>query len=403
MDYLDILGTAKIAGFILTALSSAWALTQKLTVEGADGRKHLTTAGWGAIVLIVVGTVTSLFSFDLENRKRLQDAATTQKQRIDDAAAAQKRDLFRLKQLIAAGQPVTSFEIEWRFKEVAEGLVKAFDEATKEIDELPDTQEERFKYLYGVHRSDADALVARHLQLYPFLRSIASPKATGDVVVLISLDNTGATLVPIGVLDYEPSDKAEGAFGEAHRSHYIAKHTKRAASGVDYTSDLQRFYKMDNLEERRRSTPYGGRSSPALIRDGKDFVIRWRVDAASFLSAIDRAPGVTMSPASLPDTLKIMVLHRIFDLPAYPSNFAVPKWYDNYFGDPTLFVVGEARETVPFGRSTIRIVPNEMQDVAAEYDVEALQSVEVADNGPETQQDYCSALILVGKRKPAPQ
>ena len=125
MDYLDLLTILKIAGFLLTAASSLWALSQKLSADDEKGRKYLTRAGWIALTLIVTGAFTGLLSFDLENRKR-----------IADSKIAQSRDTQRLKQLIVSGQPLSSLNLEWHFDDAPDSVHVPATAAIKEVRQL---------------------------------------------------------------------------------------------------------------------------------------------------------------------------------------------------------------------------------------------------------------------------
>ncbi|WP_421997037.1 hypothetical protein [Reyranella sp.] len=391
MDYLDILAILKVAGFVVTAASTLWALTQKLSEDDASGRKRLTRAGWVALTFVIVGALTSVLSFDLESRRR-----------IEDARVAQQRDAQRLKRLIVAGQTITSFAIEWQFSDVSDSLQKSFEATEEKLEKLPDQDEERFKQLHGVEREESFALLRRYWQLYPFFQEIGGAKS-GDssVVVVIALDNPAATVASFGILDYAPTPEAKGRFGEASRRNYTSEHTKDAGAGIEFNETVEAFFRMNQEAPRSRSSPLAG-GSPTLTRRGSQFLVTWHVAAAHLAATIDRVSGGVSTSASLPDALRILVLYRLFDLPVRPSNFAVPLWRENYLGDPSLFNVanGSSKPRVPFGRSVLRIVPNEMGEVAATYDVEPIKRVRIANANPEIQEDYCDALVLVGKRRP---
>ena len=346
----------------------------------------------GGLTLVIVGAFTSLLSFDLEGRRR-----------TEDAKVAQQRDADRLKQLIVAGQPSTSLDVEWRFSDVGADIRKSFDEAEARLDRLPEEQEERFKHLYGVQRTESFAFLRRHWQLHPFLQVITGAQNAGSsVVAVIALDDSAASVVPFGVLDYNPTPADKGRFGEASRTYYRKENTKGAAAGVNYHETVDRFFRMSSEPSRTRTSPLAG-GSPILTRRGSEFSIVWQVSAAHLEAAVDRVAGGLSTPASLPDSLRIriLILYRLFDLPARPNNFAIPLWRENYFGDPGLFsAIDASAPRVPFGGSTLRIVPNGAQDAAATYDIVPLKRVRIADASPEIREDYCDALVLVGKRRP---
>lgn len=389
MEYLDILTALKGLGFVIGATSAAWALTRRLSADDASGRKRLTRDGWVAAILIIASTAVSLAAFDLENRRRLEDAKSTQ-----------LREAKRLRQLIAAGQPLTGLRVRWQFHDVSDDLHKKAQDAAREIERFPSGNADLFQTLDGPRRLAALGVVQRHKHLYPFLHAIASGTwDDSNVVALIALDDGASTLLPLGRLSYEPAEPTEDRPDRRRRHNYSSQSTKAVASGIEFDTDFDDFSKMRLNEVRRsRGFPFSG-DHPYISIAGRVHTIEWDLSPPELPLSLDRIIASTPISARLPERLRLMILYDIFDLPARPDNFAVPRWRSgNYFGDSGLFAGVKFPVSRPFTRSTITLVPNGLYEVAATYDVELFKEVELEDR-TDREHSCCKALVLMGARR----
>lgn len=256
-DWLNTLATAlTYGGLILGGVSSVWAATHELREEGPGGAKRLTRPGRVALALTLVGFLVSLSSnavgdqlkANAEARQREADAkaaedrqaetraqieryktqtelalstlgkaeaareeaakvrAEQQQAFIDSAAAdasreqrAVARDISSTADLLLVSQPMRSLVVRWQVPGA-----RKFAEAHpyKDSREWSFRSDDEAKFMDRDLFEDIALGYRRAELLYPFLNFLAdgSMSSVEPVAVLLSLDDNGSAILPMGLV-----------------------------------------------------------------------------------------------------------------------------------------------------------------------------------------------------------
>lgn len=379
-----LLTLLKYAGLLLSAVSSIWGTLHNATISDAHGVVRLTKAGRVALSFIVLGLVINIVASLVED---------TLVDRRDRAKAAE--DQRRLREIVIAGQPLRSLRLEWIFFEIDPAIAEELKGQAQWIDEMPETSEDLFKHLYGQERAQAFALLRRHKMLFPWLHSqVADQWHPGSTVLLVSLDEAASVLLVGGGLEAEPAESAE----EQPRETYVKGKMAAVSAGVDFVENLQAFYRMDPWPERTRPLFRAGSLPDIGLLEGRKLAVQWEIGAADLPAMLDLANPRATPNGKMPETIRVVVLADIADLPAAPDNFTRTE--------VPLPIMAEAKITPTkpktHAHSTLRLEPNGVPEAVITYEMEFLGVQSIENRNPEFERTYCRAAVWQGKRVTKP-
>ena len=337
----SLLSFFKYAGPVVATVSSIWAATHTISRE-VDGRRTLTLAGRVAIGLAIGGLVITLASSylkDAVDRQRASDSADAETKRVE-------ADKQQLKVLALSAQPLTRLSLTWRFEGVSASMGAAMIAGREEAD---DAYREG---VYNVPRSkSAIDILYGYYVLFPFLRTIASefqgghgrgPGESNDTIIaLLALDAATNAVLPIGYLSHDSLRSDEW--------NRIVSEGAQFAGGLRLPED--KFTFIDGVPP-KFSRPV--LNAPTLSIDRGAATIDWDLDPATFSNAVDRQAGSLPVMASLPETLRVVLISEAARLPFQGTNLAAPRECSPWSSDAKAKPVRPSR----FSASTITLVPN---------------------------------------------
>jgi len=331
----------KYLGLGLAAGSSIWATLNVLTVTTPGGHRKLTAAGYVAIGFTVLGLVISIVSDDLQRRS----AAASQRAQIEAESK-------RTNEIIIAGQRITSLNVTWKIR----GLD---DELSKKVKQTGDEASVFISEQQGHRSAEQNSYVYRIYQLYPFLADFShrfvKPGKNADqnrnALVLIALDDDYGAVLPFGFL--------------------LSDDIRRPLAN-DKKAPLPETIEIATDDEDSHPKILNW---PHLSLDGgKDVVLQWRLDPATFANAIQRQNQFIVPMAKLPNTLRLAVLFDIGDLPFAAGNLSLPRdqnfWnYPDYKDHKNTEFRGRVDYVTKSFSSSIQLVPNSSSFVSYNYDL----------------------------------
>lgn len=357
----------KFAGVLLAAFSSIWGTLHNVTVDDPSGQKHLTKQGRWAIAAIILGFLISISTSFVE------DVVADKKSKEE-----RQKEAERTREIIISGQSLVSLRLQWEFNHVPELFLKYFKKEETTVLDLPNSYEEQFKYLYGVHAADMFSSARRYHQLYPWLRSLAGRPWSyeGGVVCLVGLDRDASSIIPFGAVAKTKGDLAGGI-----------RSTKEFPNALIEQDNSDPPVESDASQANLRI-----RSSfqPELRVKDQNLIIDWKLDPVSLAQAIDRVNPTTT--VGSPERIRILVLSKIRDLPiSGTNNFSQPDW-------PLPWVEQIQRSRNFLGDSTLTLYPNGFEDYPMVFEMRFLGKQKIADEGHETKHFYSDVSVWEGIR-----
>jgi len=248
--------------------------------------------------------------------------------------------------LALSGQPLTRLSLTWRFEGVSPSMRAAMIAGREEAD---DAYREG---VYNVPRSkSAIDILYGYYALYPFLRTIAGefqggrgrgPGESNDTVIaLLALDAATNAVLPIGYLSHDSL--------RADEWNRIVSEGAQFAGGLRLPED--KFTFIDDAPP-KFSRPV--LNAPTLSIDRGAATIDWDLDPTTFSNAVDRQAGSIPVMASLPETLRLVLISEAARLPFQGTNLAAPRECSPWSSDAKAKPVTPSR----FSASTITLVPN---------------------------------------------
>jgi hypothetical protein len=412
-----ILAALTYAGLLLATISAIWGTTHDVKEKDTFGNSRLTPAGRVSIVLTVVGLLISAAATyiddqlkrDASYRQAMQEQRAEEQKQLDkltqlqrDAEARQERRDVELQQerraletrqeqrelvqqqdqrearrqvdairaITVSGQKLTAIRVRWTFKNVPEAVAKAVVTELAAAEEFETGNEDLFQELRGSYLTRARQMVHRHKVLYPWLNVLAQNTSTdSSAVVLVSLDSTFSSVLPLGLVRYE-------------------KQTQDFAGTVEFPNEFDAWTHF-NVFERSRSTAYEAH----LERDGLNIAAVWNIEAGSLDQAIDRLEKDVSLAAALPDRIFVTILTSIERLPVAASNAA--SGFAEIAEQGGFPSNGDFRE-----RSTFDIQPNNLHDYHVTYKMRfrGSRNFEHYDPVYDTRTNYCQITSWEGSR-----
>lgn len=313
----------KYLGMVIAAASAIWALLKKLTYEDESGRRRLTGAGRGAVSLLLVGFLVSVFSGYIEHQLGSKSA-----QRAREEFLSQTR-LRRLR-------------IDWTFDRVPAELRKRIHPAPR-----------------GAKGPCPDKW--RRSVLYPWLVSLAGgPPLEKRVILLLSLDQWAANVLPLGILDLQESDDP---FNPA--TNYKKDRLKEVAATIEFREDFERcvnpdpgYPAMPRLVDRSRRC----NMNADMKLESSNLTVSWDLNHGCISKGVDSADPSQGPSARFPDRIVLLLLTDINDLPFDPGDFTqTNRWLPWNFHEPQ----GKGIQI----HSHLTLVANELVADKVDYDL----------------------------------
>jgi hypothetical protein len=427
-----ILAFFKYLGLVTATLSTLWGTTHEAREKRDDGHVQLTRAGKVAIVITILGLLTSAGSTYQEDRIKqrtaLAEALREQRQEQDkqierleqqqrqaedrqerrDAEAKQERaaaeagqeqrdiarqqeqrEAFRqlkttheVKVAAVSAQQLNSLGLRWTFNNVPSKYADLIAAANARLDELPDQRPDLFEEVHGDHLNLLNDFTHRHRVLYPWINTLATGKwdDDGPSVLLLTLDSAYSSILPLGRLHY-------------------GEETKACSATIEFIEDYDQWLKMDSPLERKRFVGFFEQFKnhgyyAHLENHEKQFVMKWDLGPGSLSQAIDRVPNQPVTTAALPEKIRIVILYAIKDIPGDPANFtsAFSKILNSGFSADL-----GGQETDRFV-SELQLQPNGSPWYSVSYKMRFLGRALVEDDMGGYKQTYCEAVSWEGTR-----
>jgi len=244
---MDTLSILKYLGAIVAAVSAMVGIYNKLSA----GQWRLTGADWFAIFLTVAGLSVSIVSI------RVQDVFA-----LRSAQQEHRR--------VLAHTPLRNLTIEWTFYRVPDQLWRQAA-AGKPTDPCRGEWEQR---RYGPRRD----------VFYPFLGSLATGIwHTEPAIVLLVLDESAANVLPLGMLDVNPSTDEPLDWNRTNPNRL-----KAVAATIDFRQDLEQCIDVTvhNLPGPAIDRPRRCEMRTEVKRDGDRVTLRWDLGPVCIAKAL---------------------------------------------------------------------------------------------------------------------
>jgi len=303
----QLLTVLKYAGLILATVSSVWAATNVVSRE-VNGKKKLTLAGKISLALTLGGFLISISSTLLQDHQN----------KVKGEAAALK-EIRKTNQIILAGQPLTSLQVQWKFDARNNFLGPLLDSCKSDWNRYHMEEVQG-----GTIATQANALYKTYY-LYPFLGSIINDSVIyeSSFLMLMSLDNTQSSVLPFGCLNdtvLYPGYNKETPF---YRD-WLGKQHLLLSGGISFSRDVKEsahFGEDITLGRTMSRTPF-------LTQKNDSVIFNWNLDPFNFMRCVDKMdPNLTLT-ANLPRNLKLLLLHNIKTVPFVNNNMAYSPEFD---------------------------------------------------------------------------
>jgi len=166
-------------------------------------------------------------------------------------------------------------------------------------------------------------------------------ESNDTVIALLALDGATNAVLPIGYLSHDSPRSDEW--------NRIVSEGAQFAGGLRLPED--KFTFIDGAPP-KFSRPV--LNAPTLSIDRGAATIDWDLDPATFSNAVDRQAGSIPVMASLPETLRVVLLSEAARLPFQGTNLAAARECSPWSSDANAKPVRPSR----FSASTITLVPN---------------------------------------------
>jgi hypothetical protein len=350
-SWLDVLlELLKYFGVFLSLASGIWGTVNEVTKTGQSGRKHLTRAGRIALALMIAGAGISSATVFVTRAKTENEAQHALRTKLEEeqtkAEKERKRDQSITRNIIASGQRLRTFRLVWNMDGVNKALLEELSKAyTKVQQEINQSEYNHIRDWGGYNELEEE--VARHWQVYPWLNVLATGQWRRDpVLVLIPLDTSRSTMLPLGVANNNENGDIDWAAGVE-----LAHKDGDPFGGAPWSNRHRQF------------------STEALLAiKGTQVEVSWYFSASSFAAAIDRASQNIEINAVFPRELKIGILTNIEKLPVDSTNSALSNllpWGMRKGENPPA-------DGPNFVKSTLVITPNDLPDLAAKYEMKRI-------------------------------
>ena len=371
-------GILKYVGMAVATGSTVWAATNVVSRE-VDGRKNLTRAGKWSIAITLIGFIVSLSSTIIDDRVKERKAREAEERERNKEESAALKELQRMNRIIRSAQPLTSLHLEWTFSGLIPEALRFLELADSTL--LDDYQ----SAFYNVPmRADDAQLLNNEYLLYPFLNSVRDDSLIkeGNVVALISMDESHSAILPIGVV----SKTMQGYHNSVEE---LRKINALYAGGIRFSEDLGAIWGLGPHDgPLRLSRPLS--SFPFLLHDTSNATIAWDLDPLTFYNAIDRQAGAAPMLAALPDEIRILLINHIGAMPFEGSNFAVPHesfpW--NYYAG------AEPKQSALVGDMRLALVPNGWENEQVGYRLDLMIDHVIEDYWADECDVKCLAMVF---------
>jgi len=174
-------------------------------------------------------------------------------------------------------------------------------------------------------------LVLRHLAVYPWINVLATEEwSNKPSIILVSLDNSNSSVLPLGRLQYNKSFA-----GCAGTIEFLEEYEPR----IDRDSDYE--------EPKRTRSTYDTFGAYLEVKNNQ-VKISWVLEPKALEKSIDRASPDIVTNAETPERIRVAVLSDISQLP-FASNFS---FYHRYIKEDEL---GTRTSTSPGAKGGVGI------------------------------------------------
>jgi hypothetical protein len=378
MTIETILQVLKYLGIATATGSAVWAMLNKLTYEDDGGHRKLTRAGKIAVGALFAGALISVGSNHLQEKMARRSAQT-----------AAERDTQRTKEIIHSTTPLRQLIVKWRFDQVPERL----HQRIKAAKAVPDEWSEAYELLDGDEADTARRLLHRQYSVYPWMTALEDGKswALAPAVLLVALDESAANVLPLGVLSLR---RIQAQDAEPKQAEMRAAQLKRVAGTVEFTEDLQGFFKKRPGERTRRCD-----LDAKLVAEPPVVTVEWNLDPGCIAKGVDRADPSAAPVARLPDRITLRLLTRMDELPFNPGNFT-----ESQAELPWILEIHRpqrAKTDDYRSRSTLELIPNGRPEDRVIYPMEYIGTENLRElrGGGEVIRAYGRLSVWEGKRQ----
>jgi hypothetical protein len=305
----------------------------ELRTNTEGGPRRLTRAGWvfGALVVLAGANsiATATVKVILDRRSSLAAEA---------AAAARRQEALEQ-------APLQRLRIEWTFTNVPEAQW-----ARAAVGTRADPCREQLQVRRAQDKLD---------DFYPFLASLGG-RGSDSVILLVALDDRADNVLPLGMVDAGVTRVA------AHEEEPLAwsdtdpARLSAVAATIEFRGDLEQCVERGRVTafavERERRCDVVAR----LAREADRVTMQWDLNATCLARGIDGSFGSIPPMSHLPESMTMLLLTEIGDLPHDPADFSA--WGETLSWTPQV----AAREVWP-DRSHVRLVAND--SIAREYEL----------------------------------
>jgi len=442
-----VLFSMTVFGLLVAGGGTLVGVFRKITEDVPNSeKKRITRSGRLAIALILLGLAGSLATTILKDisdryQKKLDLAAAIDKQRRDDLNEKRSKDSYDLqvgikkdtegaikeaikdrlttiessqetmaradrnfqiatsreahhtREIVIAGQPLRSMAISWAFPALTSEYKKDISDGRAKVEELLNDFAKSTRHYSSQQGNKLKSLLHRGDVLMPFLNLLGGTQWTGQgsdsVVALFALDDSAATVLPLGYL----------AASQAHKDEMspIA-----LAAGVDTDDEINAAFYPPHQILRERSFASPG-SAAVLVTERKSVKITWALPAADFFDAVDKVTASLVPTAQLPDRMRVVILTRIKKLPVDARAMAVMKWPLPWGTKVAAGKFTPDNTPLAFRNSKLTLTPNGLGDGKVTYNMQ-LVSINKLENSQDKLDEndpnveYCYAALWIGTR-----